>query len=804
MTEFKLIFFAFCQFYLRHKGLLMLFVLGFSLGTALISAIFGLNLEASKRYSNSSALLAVPVTHFIKPNLGTERLPVTVRQQLSRQTETQFEVVLEGRVQLENGKWLNIKGVNLLHWISQSGAGKKKANYNEVGSQASPLFDTIYLDPKLIARLDSNTLKLNDVSYAVSPIEGLGFQALMDISLADKLLNAQGEVSYLEVFDLGDAAELVLTELLKGQARVERADAQAFDTLSGPFFFNLQALALLGYIVGAFLSFNAIKLAFASRAAQLKQLYLLGCQPIKLKQAMFIELGTLGLLCAYLGALLGVTLANILVVDVTQVLRSFYQLDRSVTVELDWAMVVLGFVLNTLVLSIFFLSNRLSEVIKHKSVFWLCLAALCIGAVLLALLAQSKLVALLLCAVILLIFFCITPGIISQVFSCQWPTNSALVLWLKADSQGQIKSLLSAVLATLMAMGAAIGMLVMVKSFSQTLDGHLENRLSADLYVRPAVVSSSMHYTLEQMTEIERVGVYWQARSEVIREQDAVPIKLLSFGRDEHLHQQVKLLGGKAVTSDHLSSKTGAIDQCLVNEPGWRIYGLDVAQVVQVQQGNKRFSCQITGVFYDYGEQEATLLTTTGVIESSDFSYQAFGFSLTLAPDVDINDMTKYLVEKLPIESTQISINKVFKQYAKQLFENTFSVTHALNLFIMLIALFGVWVSFLTLGRQQLQQMATLQTLGVTRAQLLAAKLGQTLIILLVTIALAIPLGILLGWVLLTYVMPLAFGWSMAMVLDWWGILAFSLVVLVLAMVVGTLPMLRLLKRNIADSVAQL
>lgn len=804
MTEFKLIFFAFWRFYARHKGLLVLFFLGFSLGTALISAILGLNLEASKRYSNSSALLEVPVTHFIKPTLGTERLPVTVRQQLSWQTETQFEAVLEGRVQLESGKWLNIKGVNLLHWISQSASSIKNSSDIEPDSQAKPLFDTIYLDPRLLARLDSNPLYLNGLSYAVSPMEGLGFQALMDISLANKLLNAQGEVSYLEVFDLNEADELALIDVLKGQARVERAGDQAFDTLSGPFFFNLQALALLGYIVGAFLSFNAIKLAFASRAAQLKQLYLLGCQPIKLKQAMFIELGTLGLLCAYFGALLGVMLANILVVDVTQVLRSFYQLDRSLTVELDWTMVALGFALNTAVLSIFFLSNRLSKVIKHKLVFWLCLAALCVGAVLLALLAQSKLVALLLCAVILLIFFCITPGVISKVFSWQWPTNSVLVLWLKADSQGQIKSLLSAVLATLMAMGAAIGMLVMVKSFSQTLDGHLENRLSADLYVRPAVVSSSMHHTLEQMAEIERVGVYWQARSEVIREQDAVPIKLLSFGRDAHLHQQLKLLGGKAVTSDHLSSKTGAIAPCLVNEPGWRIYGLDVAQVVQVQQGNKQFSCQITGIFYDYGEQEATLLTTTGVIESSDFNYQAFGFSLTLAPDVDINDMTKYLIEELSIDSTQISINKVFKQYAKQLFDNTFSVTHALNLFIMLIALFGVWVSFLTLGRQQLQQMATLQTLGVTRAQLLASKLAQTLIILLVTIALAIPLGILLGWVLLTYVMPLAFGWSMAMVLDWWGILAFCLVVLVLALVVGTLPMLRLLKRNIADSVAQL
>ncbi|ESP90689.1 ABC-type antimicrobial peptide transport system, permease component [Pseudoalteromonas luteoviolacea 2ta16] len=803
MTEFKLIFFAYWQFYLRHKGLFLLFILGFSLGTALISAIYGLNLEASKRYTNSSALLAVPVTHFIKPNLGTERLPETVRKQLSRQTNIHFEVVLEGRVQLENNKWLSIKGVNLLHWASQS-APSSQAGLNAQNLSRKALFDTVFLDPKMIARLGSNRLNINGVSYHISPFEGLGYQALMDISLADRLLNANGEVSYLEVFDLDETATTNLNQALQGSARLERADSQAFDTLSGPFFFNLQALALLGYIVGAFLSFNAVKLAFSARTTLHKQLYLMGCQPSRLRQAMFIELGLLGLVCAYLGALFGVSLANVLVADVTQVLRSFYQLDRALTVQLNWSMVALGFVLNIAVLSGFFLSHRLTRLFAKKGVTWLILSGLCSGAVLLALFAKSKLVALFLCAVILLIFFCITPGVITRVFSTRWPVQSPLILWLKGDSQGQLKSLLSAVLATLMAMGAAIGMLVMVKSFSHTLDGHLESRLSADLYVRPAEVSTQMHSQLAQMPQVERVGVYWQARSELIDESKQIPLKLVSFGRDASFHQHVTLLGGHKVTAQHISPHQASMPRCLVNEPGWRLYGIETGRIVEVRQGRQVFECLVSGVFYDYGEQEATLLTATSVIEHSGFKYQAFGFSLSLINDDDINTVTEYLVEQMSIERTQVSVNKVFKQYAKQLFENTFSVTHALNIFIMLIALFGVWVSFLTLGRRQLQPMAVLQTLGVTRSQLLRAKLLQTLIILTVTIALAIPLGILLGWVLLTYVMPLAFGWSMAMILDWKSIFAFSLVVLSLAMFVGALPMLRLLKRNIADSVAKL
>ena len=85
----------------------------------------------------------------------------------------------------------------------------------------------------------------------------------------------------------------------------------------------------------------------------------------------------------------------------------------------------------------------------------------------------------------------------------------------------------------------------------------------------------------------------------------------------------------------------------------------------------------------------------------------------------------------------------------------------------MLIALFGMWVSFLTLGRGQLQPMAVLQTLGVTQLQLLGAKILQAALIILTTLLLAIPLGLCLGWVLLTYVMPIAFGWTMAMTVNW-------------------------------------
>ncbi|TQF71248.1 ABC transporter permease [Pseudoalteromonas luteoviolacea] len=807
MTELRLIFFTYGQFYLRHKGLLLLFVLGFSLGSALISAIYGLNLEASQRYNESSALLANPVTHFIKPQLGEKQLSHTVWQNLSRLSNLKMEPVLEGRVQLEDKRWLSIRGVDLLKWVQFQGGVDNESEGRK--NQQGRLFETVFLDPKVITRLEpgapQKTLTIDGIQYRISPMAGLGYQALMDISLADKLLNANGALSFIEVIGMDEARAQFLALEIAQTARLESASDQSFDTLSGPFFFNLQALAFLGYIVGAFLSFNAIKLAFAARKKLQRQLYILGCQQRRLTQAVVIELLCLGFISAYFGALLGVSLANLLVTDVGRVLRSFYQLDRSLIVGLDYSMVLLGFALNTLVLICFLGSQKaITDSYKRMAAIGVFVLSV-IGALVLWQYADSKFSALMLCACVLMVFFVITPRVLKRTFSCQWPTQSPLLLWVKADSQTQINELLSAVLATLMAMGAAIGMQVMVHSFSTALDSHLQKRLSADLYIRPLVVTEQMERELKESGLFDKVGVYWQAPAQINTKTKSLGVKLISFGNSALYHSHITLLNRELIGSQHIAGATDTqLARCLVNEPGWRINGINIGDTVELSQGERQIKCQISGIYYDYGEQSTAILVTTSTIINAQFAYEAFGFSLTLKPEQDIDEVTKQLKDIYGLESSQVSVNKTFKAFAKQLFENTFKVTHALNLFIMLIALFGIWVSFLTLGRQQLQPMAILQTLGVTRKQLFWSKLLQACLILGVTTLLAIPLGILLGWVLLTYVMPIAFGWSMALVLSWPNILGFCAVVLLLALIASAAPLIKLIRRNVADSVSSL
>jgi putative ABC transport system permease protein len=813
MTEFRLILQTYYWFYRRHIGLLLLFFVGFSLGSALLTAIQGLNLEASKRYQSTTAMINNPVTHFIRPALGEHELPFSLWTQLRQQGVTVAHPVVEGWGETQAGSRINIRGVNLLQWLGESNANHAQPLVRAQNNAASLSFvNAIYLDPSLIKRLnlpaEKPTLSFSDSmqNIPVIAMKGLGGSALMDIYLADKLLNQQGKISYFEVTGQNNEQLTTIANLLNNGQRLEPVEEQAFDGLSSAFFLNLKALALLGYVVGAFLSFNAIKLAYTSRQALQSQLFVLGCNEQMLLKTLLIELTVLSFVAAVFGALLGTSLANFLVLDVSYTLKSLYQLDRTLIVHFDWSLVLIGFALNFFVLLCFmFIHTRTLSFnwMRLKIIAMLCVLTAC-GY--LYVFAVTELEALLLCVAVLLLFFAITPWCIKSVFLIKWPTNNVVLLWLKADSSAQLSALTSSVLAMLMAMGAAVGMQIMVGSFSEALDKHLTQRLSADLYVRPTADIEQLKKTLINHNHVAQVGVYWHAPVEVkterrnikdgmLNEHNTMAAKLMSFGQTSDYHQHLNLLGDQLVAPHHFlvnNTEQG----CLINEPGLRKYVLSIGDSVLIEQNEASIRCIITGVFYDYGEQALTLVTSTHVMMASGIKFERYGLSLWLNEEADTSQLRDELMARFELDSAQVIANKQFKNFAKALFKSTFYITNALNTFIILIALFGMWVSFLTLGRQQLEPITVLQRLGVSNKSLLLAKLLQTAVIIGATLALAIPLGLSLGWVLLKYVMPIAFGWSMALTINWIEVGLFSLAIFVFALVSCAVPLSKVLLRG--------
>jgi len=793
INEIRLILTTHIAFYRRHPWLMALFILGFSLGSALLTAISGLNQEAKTRYQHSSALINNPVTHLIKPLTGKQYIDGQLWINLRQQGFINAQPVLRGRLKTNDGKTLAIQGVDTLLWLNNSplnNAQSQQSNENNDKTPSRFSLSTILVDSQFSGRLRTKTgdqaqfvLKNGQVQPDISLMDGIGLWAVTDIAHADYLLEAKGRLSFIELSHITKQQTLEIKQIIAGKAQLIDAEQQSFDVLSQAFFFNLTALAMLGYIVAAFLSFNAIKLTLTARQKVIKQMQLLGCTKLCIQLSLSIELIIVSICTALLGSLGGYFIANGLVLDVNRTLVGLYQLDKALVIHWQWTNVLLGFALNISALAVILLTQAKKVASKGLLMFYALLAGTLLGLIWLLNYATNEYQALLLCFTLLMLFILLVPKALTGLVALPFTLSNPLAQWLHADTRFHIKDLHIAIIAILVALGSAIGMQIMVKSFSTTLNAHLEKQLSADIYLRSDKQDPNLRQTLSNLPEVAKLSIYMKSEGKV----NNVPAKLSSFGDSFAHYQQISLTTGSSISDINFMD-----NGCLANEQSKIKFGFSLGDMVIFKQNSTQFNCRITGFFYDYGNPSMSLLTVEKRQKSAALNTEFVGYSIRLNTSTTVAEFSERLVNEFKQDSTVILPNKRFKQIANALFDDTFVVTKALNGFILAIALLSLCTSLLSLSVNQLKQLTILRNLGVTQQQLLTMKLLQTGGIVLFTALFAIPLGFALGFALLKFVMPIAFGWTIHFSLDLTSLLVMCLTLVAVSVICAYLPIRKL------------
>ncbi|PHR84859.1 MAG: ABC transporter permease [Colwellia sp.] len=787
-NEIKLILTTHIAFYRRHPWLMALFILGFSLGSALLTAISGLNQEAKTRYQHSSALINNPVTHLIKPLTGKQTIDGELWINLRQQGFINAQPVLRGRLKTNEGKTLAIQGVDTLLWLNNTQYQQSGKNVNKTPSRFS--LSTLLVDSQFADRIYTTTgsqaqfvLQNGQVQPDISLTDGIGLWAITDIAHADYLLAAKGQFSFIELSHVTEPQLVQIKQLIAGQAQLIDAQQQSFDVLSQAFFFNLTSLAMLGYIVAAFLSFNAIKLTLSARQKLIKQMQLLGCTKLSIQLSLTIELIIVSICTALIGTLGGYFIANGLVLDINRTLVGLYQLDKALVIHWQWTNVLLGFSLNISALAVILLTQAKQVANKGPFMFYGLLASTSVGLIWLLNYATSEYQALLLCFTLLMLFILLVPKALSGLVALPFTITNPLTQWLHADTRFHIKDLHIAIIAILVALGSAIGMQIMVKSFSTTLNAHLEKQLSADIYLRSNTIDQNLRQTLSNLPEVEQLSIYMKSEGKV----NNVPAKLSSFGENFAHYQQISLSSGLPISDKNFIDKG-----CLANEQSKIKFGFSLGDVAVFEQNSIHFNCRITGFFYDYGNPSISLLTLEQRQKSAALNTEYVGYSIRLKSSTTVAVFSERLINEFKQDSTRILPNKRFKKIANALFDDTFVVTKALNGFILAIALLSLCTSLLSLSVNQLKQLTILRNLGVTQQQLLTMKLLQTGGIVLFTALFAIPLGFALGFALLKFVMPIAFGWTIHFSLDFTSLLIMCLTLVAVSVLCAYLPIRKL------------
>jgi putative ABC transport system permease protein len=597
---------------------------------------------------------------------------------------------------------------------------------------------------------------------------------LVDIGFAQQLLGLPQQLSRLLLPKDFAASKPQLPTELDGQLVLKSSgEENNLARLTESFHLNLDALGFLSFLVGLFIVHAAIGLALEQRRGLLRTLRACGVSARMLIISLSVELGGLALLGGVFGVASGYLLASLLLPDVAASLRGLYGAEVAGQLSLSplWWLSGIGLSLlgallagaNSLLraarLPLLALAN--AQAWHHAHSRWLrrqawvasLLGLTALGA---ALFGDSLGSGFLLMGTLLLGAALALPVLLNALLNrLLGRSRSVLGQWFLADCRQQLPALSLALMALLLALAANIGAGSMTSGFRQTFSNWLEQRLTAELYLNPEnpAQSRNLHTWLDQQPSIQAVLPAWQVSVQL----QGWPADL--FGVINHItyRQHWPLLESVAGAPwDQLASD----DTLMLSEQLARRLKVHLGDRLPIPTPQGAWSPRIVAIYADYGNPKGHLIVNAEHFLRHWPQLAPSRFNLRIAPAA-VPSLVHELQANFALEDSRIVDQTQLKGWSTQVFERTFAATAALNSLTLGVAGVALFISLLTQSQSRLGQLAPLWALGVTRRQLMLLNLGQTWLLAVLTLILALPLGLLLAWCLDAVINVQAFGWRL-------------------------------------------
>jgi len=621
----------------------------------------------------------------------------------------------------------------------------------------------------------------------------LGNRLYLDISVAQPLLQLSGRLSYIALF--GDAAQLkhqlAQSQLpLSGLQLTEQDQGKALTDLTRSFHLNLNAMGMLAFLVGLFIAYNGVRYSLMKRQRLLLQLLQQGLSRRALMLSLLLELLLLVAVGSFIGFLLALQLSHWLQPMVAVTLEQLYGATL-LPGNWQWSWLAQGAGLTLIAAllacvplyrqlcqrSIAQGTQRFAQQEQHRRIhrrlFMLGTLLLLLTAALYPFSrehAQSlALMGLLTVAIPLLL-----PQILQTSLSLLTPLAPAgLPRYAIAETRELTAPLALAMMALLLALCANIAMNTLVGSFDRTLRSWLNTRLHADLYIRPG---SGEMAALQQYLDVNEPKLkryyQWQAPYYVASGDSVQALNLLSRDPTSIAKTTVFKQPEGRSQQQQAVQQVGAGAGIFISEP--------LALKLAVQVGDKVRLCQdhqcqqphltqIAGVYFDYGNPKGEALAAQTLWQQLQLPAQPYSLALggIEGGQQAIDNLGQQIGNALGLNPAQIYSQQKIRTQALKVFNKTFSITLVLNTLTLLVAAVGLFSAVLMLTQSRQAPLAILRSLGVPQKQLWLMLLCQLLLAVLLTCLLALPLGAILGYLLIHKVTLQAFGWTIMQHWDW-------------------------------------
>ena len=613
-----------------------------------------------------------------------------------------------------------------------------------------------------------------------------------DIATAQRLLDAQGQLSRIDAIIDDERTEQRLRAALPSGVQLQRSDTRT-DTvaqMTRAFDLNLTALSLLALVVGAFLIYNTMLFSVVQRRPLIGRLRALGVTRREIFRLVLQEAALLGLAGTILGVLAGIVLAQGLVQIITRTLTDLYfvvtvqQLSIAPLTLAKGAGLGLGL---TLVAALFpareaanapvsmVLQRSTSESSIQQRAPWLALGGLGLGAAGVALLALAEgslawsYVGLLL---LILGVTAATPLAVLGLAKAARPVMNAVAGVLGRMAARGVVSTLSrtgvAIAALTVAVASTIGVGIMIDSFRGTVETWLNQSLQADVYIQAPSPS------FRQST-----ATIAPALVDAIRTTDGVrnayTVRHVDVTADVGPTHLIAITPGPETPATYtLKAQSGAVweafasdDVVLVSEPYSNRYDVGVGDTLRLQTDRGPRAVAVQAVYFDYASDTGSVLMSRTTYDRLYDDNRVSGIAVTTAAGTATDALIETLrAQASGIQNVIIQSNEALRTTSLNIFDRTFAVTNVLRLLAIVVAFIGVLTALMALQLERNREFAVMRASGMTPGQVGGLVSMQTGLVGLFAGLLSLPLGYALAYVLIYVINLRSFGWTLQMDVD--------------------------------------
>lgn len=803
------------RYFLRHPWLLALSILGVALGVAVVVAVDLANGSAMRSFDLSVKTVAGRATHRILG--GPAGLPDEFFRTLRLEHGLRPSApIVEGSV-VVGGESYRLLGVDPFSeadfrpYLEATGNDDLVPLLSVPGAVVVPAGSGFRPGDRLAA--GAATLQVVGVLEPADELSRSALQGLLlaDLATAQEVLGRVGRLDRIELI-LDESGVEAARALLPPGAELQEVGAatRSMRQMARAFQVNLQALALLALIVGMFLIYNSIAFSVVQRRELLGTLRALGVTRREILLAILTEALALGVAGTLLGIALGIVLSGSLLAMVTQTMNDLYfamevrRLDLAPDVLLRDAALALA---ATLVAALgpaleaatapprgamrrSELEGRARRAVPVGALAGV--AAFLLGLALLAVPTRSLPLTLGAALGLVLGSSLLVPWLGAHLLNALRPLLRRFLGVEGGMAAGGVTSSLSrtavALTALTLAVAVTVGMGVMVDSFRTTFVRWLDFYLACDVYVTsPAAERGTGTMDPGLVARLEgasgSLAVYHYRRATVGT--DGAPANVAALEFDERNDGSLRFAQGDA--ADAL--RRFQAGEVVVSEPFAFKRDVRVGDLLQLRTDRGLAGFRIAGVYYDYGSDQGLVMMDLATYRRHWADPGVTSMAFLVAPGAAPADLARELRRRAgPGHDLLIRSNREIRDLSLVVFDRTFTVTSVLRLLAVGVAFVGIMTALMALQLEQAREVALLRALGMTPGEVWRLVTFQTGLMGLVAGVLALPQGILLGWIALAFLQRRSFGWSLEFHLDP-GILAQAVLLsLVAALLAGVIP----------------